>query len=76
MLTSLTISQEPKSKTANLDYLPRYEFSPHNITPKKSSNFIITKAHNMDNLPGKAQRNQKKKIISQTFDEKYIAENY
>ena len=37
VLTSLTHKSTPRSKTASLESLPRYPFSPHNITSKGES---------------------------------------
>ena len=40
----------------------------------KNEEFIISKAKPIDNIPEKAQANQKRKLIK--VDDRYIAENY
>ena len=67
----------PKSKIEDMEKLARYEHKPSKLESKgESANFVFSKAVNFDNLPAKAQRNQKQKIVAQIFDDKYIAENY
>ena len=46
------------------------------ILSKKNSNFVISKAVNMDNLPEKAQANQFKKMMKSAIDDRYVADNY
>ena len=46
-------------------------------TYKNKSNFLITKAVNIDNLAEVAQKRQKSKLLKGILtDDKYIAENY
>lgn len=42
----------------------------------KDSNFIISKAKPIDNTPEKAQFGQRKQIINNTINCRYVAENY
>lgn len=47
-------------------------------TLSKDQTFLITKAKPIDNIPEKAQANQKKNILKKIVgvDDRYIAENY
>lgn len=49
--------------------------NPH-LKGKQDKNFVISKAVNMDNLPEKAQANQRKKILNKAIDDRYVADNY
>ena len=42
----------------------------------QDSNFVVTKAVNMDNLPEKAQANQKKQMLKTAINDRYVADNY
>lgn len=42
----------------------------------QDSNFVISKAINMDNLPEKAQANQKKQFLKTAINDRYVADNY
>ena len=43
---------------------------------KGDDQFLLSKAVPIDNLPEKAQENQKRKILKMSVDDRYIAENY
>lgn len=76
----------------NLDSLERTPFVPASLktkrgkkismqsqkrpTSEKSTNFSLSKAKPLDNLPAKAQAKQKLQILTAQLDDKYIAENY
>ena len=42
----------------------------------QDSNFVVTKAVNMDNLPEKAQAKQKKQMLKTAINDRYVADNY
>jgi hypothetical protein len=71
-----------KPKKVNLDELsgleryPIPKMNPSSKSKAPDSNFIITKAVNMDNLPEKAQAKQKKQILNKVIDDRYVADHY
>ena len=46
------------------------------VTRSVSSNFTFSKAKNMDNLPEKAQANQRAAVLKKSIDDRYVADNY
>ena len=40
------------------------------------SNFTVSKAANIDNLPHKAQAKQRQQILSKSIDDRYVADHY
>ena len=45
-------------------------------TQSVGSNFTISKAKTIDNLPAKAQLKQRQQILSKTINDRYVADNY
>lgn len=46
------------------------------VTETVDSNFTISKARNIDNLPEKAQARQRASVLRKTIDDRYVADNY
>lgn len=46
------------------------------LTSKVKSNFLVSKAKTMDNLPEKAQARQRQQILKKSIDDRYVADTY
>ena len=81
-LIQLALSNDHRARQLNLpiskgaDIVAERETLERAVTVEIQGNFTISKAKTMDNLPEKAQANQRAQILSKTIDDRYVADNY
>lgn len=71
--SELMIANGHKVKKVDISQLDSLE---RETKAQIQSNFVLSKAKTMDNLPEKAQERQRQQILKKSIDDRYVADNY